>query len=386
MSLALREAERGLGRVSPNPLVGAVVCRAGRLAARGAHLAFGGPHAEVHALQAAGARARGASLYVTLEPCCTFGKTPPCTEAIARAGVRRVVAACEDPNPRHRGRAVAWLRRRGIDVRVGCLAAQARELNSGFFSWATRRRPFVALKLAETLDGKIATRTGDSRWVSSPASRRTVQEMRRRTDAILVGSETVLRDNPRLTVRAARRQPAVVILDARARVPIHSRVLGDRSRVRLVVTGRLSPRLRSRYLKRGIDVLEIARSGRIALKGLMGILADLGITSLLVEGGGETAARFLEERLADRVFFFIAPKVAGGRDAKTSVEGLGCARMRACVNLPSLHVAVSGADLLVWGEPRSSAWQRNGGVPPYLDQRRVLGAWQDGRFEPVSAG
>ncbi len=386
MSLALAEAEKGLGRVSPNPLVGAVLVRGARVIARGAHLAFGGPHAEIHALQRAGARARGSTLYVTLEPCSTFGKTPPCTEAIARAGVRRVVAASEDPNPKHRGRGIAWLRRKGIEMAVGCLEAQARELNTGFFTWVTRRRPFVSLKLAETLDGKIATRTGDSRWVSSEASRRIVQEMRRRADAILVGSETVLRDNPRLTVRAARRQPAVVILDVRARVPLSARVLADRSRVRLVVTGRLRPRLRNRYLGKGIDVLEIARGGRVALKGLLGILGELGVTSLLVEGGGETAACFLEERCADRVLFFIAPKVAGGRDAKTSVEGLGCARMSESLALRSLHLAVAGPDLVVWGEPSWSAWPSNGGEPPYLDRKKVLGAWQGGRFEQVSAG
>lgn len=346
MSLALREAEKGLARVSPNPLVGAVVVKNHRVIAKGAHLDFGGPHAEVHALRRAGARARGATLYVSLEPCSTFGKTPPCTHAIVQAGVKRVVAACRDPNPRHRGKGFALLRHHGIRVTESCLEREARELNRGFFTWVREKRPYVVLKLAQTLDGKIATRTGDSRWVSARSARRLVQDLRKRTDAILVGSGTVLRDNPRLSVRASRRQPAVVLLDARLRVPLTARVLADRSRIRLVVAGRVAKHARMRYFARGVDLLELARGRRIPLRDLLAILAQVGLTSLLVEGGGETAAGFLEEGLVDRLFLFIAPKLAGGRSAPTSFEGEGCARMRDCIHIPSWQLSRVGGDLL----------------------------------------
>lgn len=330
MQLALALAEKGRGRVSPNPCVGGVVVRGGRLVAKGYHATFGGPHAEVVALRAAGKKARGATLYVTLEPCCTFGKTPPCTDELIASGVKRVVVGTLDPNPRHRGRGISLLRRKGIDVTVGVEELSARALIREFSRWITRKIPYVIVKEAMTLDGKIATRTGDSRWVSGPQARRWVHALRARVDAIAVGSRTALKDNPRLTARGGRsngHQPLRVVLSSRRRLPARLNLVSDALRDKTWISG-----------------------NGCSIPALLKELGKKGITSLLVEGGGETAARFVEARAVDKLYLFVAPKIAGGRNAVTPVEGRGIAAMARALPLKKWSWKTIGKDLLIEAE------------------------------------
>ncbi len=348
MRLALRLAARAAGRTDPNPMVGAVVVRAGRVAGTGYHRRAGEPHAEVLALRRAGAKARGATLYVSLEPCAHFGRTPPCTEAILRSGVRRVVAATRDPNPLNRGRGLGILRAHGVNATVGILEKEAIALNRVFATRMTSRRPFVTVKIAQSLDGKIATQRGASRWISGPAARQWARRLRAESDAVLVGIETVLKDDPRLT---ARRNPVRVILDSRLRTPPHARLFASKAPVWIAATTS-APRGREARLRRtGARVLRLAPvRGRVDLRSLLKELHRREISRLLIEGGGEVVASALEAGVVDRVAWVIAPKILGGRRAPTAVGGAGVPLPGQAIQLRNFSVRRLGPDLLVTGD------------------------------------
>jgi len=351
MRLALRLAAFGEGDVNPNPLVGAVVVREGRIVGRGYHRRFGGPHAEVFALDEAGDLARGATLYTTLEPCCHHGKTPPCTERIIAAGIARVVSALRDPSPPMAGNGIARLRDAGIDVAEGVLEADAARQNEVFLHWVTRNRPFVHLKLAASLDGRIATRTGDARWISGESSRIAGHRLRRRYASILVGVSTVVSDDPRLTVRhVVGRDPVSIVLDPSGRVPASARLL---ARNPIVVTSEVTEDLERALAERGARIWRVAcrGDGRFDLTELLRRLREHRIDSVLIEGGGETAAMFLEQGLVDKLTLFIAPIVIGGRDAIPAFGGAGAKAIADAWRLRDVMIERLGDDLAYTGYP-----------------------------------
>lgn len=312
-------ARKGSGFVSPNPLVGAVVVKDGKVVGRGYHKRYGGPHAEVYAIRQAGKQSRGATLYVNLEPCSHTGKTPPCTELIIRSGIRRVVVGMKDPNPLVNGKGIRVLRSSGVEVDAGVLEKHCLLLNEFFVKYITRGLPFVTVKIAQTLDGKIADTAGNSRWITGEYSRRIVHTLRSRYDAVLVGAKTVVADNPRLTVRAVKgRSPYRVVLDGNLNVPLQSHILTDSFRNRTILfTSRKAAQKKRRFLStvvhRGVHVviLDTRRRSSLALLHVLNILADMNISSLLVEGGAQIYAQFLNEGLADKCIVFISSKVFG---------------------------------------------------------------------------
>jgi diaminohydroxyphosphoribosylaminopyrimidine deaminase/5-amino-6-(5-phosphoribosylamino)uracil reductase len=325
MKRALVLAARGAGETNPNPLVGCVVVRAGRVVGEGWHERAGGPHAEVVALRRAGARARGATLYVNLEPCSHSGKrTPPCAPLLVAAGLRRVVAAMRDPNPAVNGRGLAQLRRAGVAVEAGLFEAEARRLNERFVVAQEERRPFVLLKAALTLDGCIATASGASKWITSPAQRRAARGLRRLHDAVLVGIGTALADDPGLLPTPRTRRPFTrVVLDSRLRLPPGSRLVRTARRWPVVVVGlRGHESARRRLERRGVTVLVgPGRGGRVSLPRALRLLFDQGIRSLMVEGGSEVLGSFLAARLFDQVALFRAPLLLGGRGSRPAFGG-----------------------------------------------------------------
>jgi diaminohydroxyphosphoribosylaminopyrimidine deaminase/5-amino-6-(5-phosphoribosylamino)uracil reductase len=316
MRKALRLAERGWGRVQPNPLVGALVVREGEIVAEGYHAEFGGPHAEVAALRAAGERARGATLYVTLEPCAHRGKTPPCTEAIVRAGIARVAFAASDPHTAAQGGALR-LAAHGIEVEGGVEEAAARELNAPFFHQHERGGPYVALKLALTLDARVSRRVGERTRITGDSSARAVQYLRAGFGAIMVGMGTVLADDPLLTVRGRVRPrvpPARIILDATARLPVESRLVATTDEAPVwIFCAETADRARTDLLEqRGVRIFRVPdRSGEVALEAVLHVLSDAGIQSLLCEGGARVAVSLLRSALVQRLYLFYAPRVFG---------------------------------------------------------------------------
>ena len=354
MRAALHEAAKGLGRTSPNPAVGAVLVRGGKVIARGHHSRAGGPHAEVVAIRAAGARARGADLYTTLEPCDHYGKTPPCSIAVLEAGVRRVFVGSADPNPLVNGRGIARLRDAGVPVEEGVLRAECDALNAHWFKYIREKRPYVTLKAAVTLDGRIATRTGDSRWVTGEPARRWVHRLRDRVDAVLVGAGTALADDPLLTTRlpGGRGRDAIrVVLDTDLRLPSRLALLRPRSAAPTIVAHASSPAGRTRRAAPGVELLRCRRGkGGVDLRDLLARLAARGITHLLVEGGARVHARFLEEGLVDRLAVFVAPKLAG-EDGVPFLASRGPSRMADAIRLDEVQVERVGDDVLVIGRP-----------------------------------
>lgn len=354
MRRALELARTKAPYASPNPRVGAVVVRRGRVVGEGATHPFGGPHAEVVALRQAGKRAKGATLYVTLEPCAHRGKTPPCTEAILRAGIRRVVAATGDPFPLVAGKGFARLRREGVKVEKGLLAREAREVNPAFFFSVEKRRPWVLLKAGVSLDGKIAGTTGRSRWITGDGSRRRVHELRAKSDAILVGIGTALKDDPSLTVRLPgwhRKDgfPLRVVLDSFLRLPLRARLLKGPTQT-LVFTSFSASLARQRALEsRGALVFRVPSSGKLlSLRAILRVLRAFPVRSLLVEGGGEVHASFIREGLADSLALFLSPKMIGGR-APSWIGGTGLENPNLAPYLKDMTVEKMGADLLVQG-------------------------------------
>lgn len=356
MQRAVELAEKGRGRVSPNPLVGAVLVKNSRIVGEGYHRKFGGPHAEVNAIRSAGKKAKGATLYVTLEPCSTIGKTFPCTDAIIKAGIKKVVVGAVDPNPKHKWRGIKILKKAGIKVESGLLSEEVAEQNKTFFKLMKTGLPFVSLKLAQSVDGKIATRTGDSKWITSPESRKLAHLLRGSADAVLVGSGTVLADDPLLNVRAVKpaRQPSRVILDRTLKVPHTKKIFKSRGGRVFVLTSKKnnSEKAVNYAKKRRANVVFVKeKNEKIDLRDALKTLGKLGIGSVLVEGGGETAAGIVERNLFDKAYFFVAPKIVGGRAATMSVSGKGVKNINDAVNLANVKVKPIGKDFLLEGEP-----------------------------------
>jgi diaminohydroxyphosphoribosylaminopyrimidine deaminase/5-amino-6-(5-phosphoribosylamino)uracil reductase len=353
MRLALELAERGRGHVEPNPLVGAVLVRDGVQVGSGWHQRYGGPHAEVHALAEAGAAARGATLYVMLEPCCHHGKTPPCTDALLQAGVARVVAALPDPFPQVAGRGAAQLRAAGVPVEFGPGEAEARRQNAPYLKLLATGRPYVHAKWATTLDGKIATHTGASKWISNESSRRRVHALRGRMDAILVGSGTVRADDPLLTARPpGPRTPLRIVLDHNAALSRDCQLVRTAREVPvLVVAGDTAPKERLQELRTlGVEVLSLPAADRAG--EVLSLLDELGrrrLTNVLVEGGSAVLGSFLDAGAIDEVHVFVAPLLAGGAEGLTPVGGRGASGMADALRLTGWEIEQIEGDLYIRG-------------------------------------
>lgn len=353
MKRALALAERGRGWTSPNPMVGAVIVRDGRILAEGWHARYGELHAERAALANATEDVRGATMYVTLEPCCHHGKQPPCTDAIIASGIARVVIGSADPNPLVAGKGVAILRAAGIEVVEDVLREECDALNVVFLHYIREKQPYVALKAAMTLDGKIATRTGASRWVTGEAARAHGHSLRHRYRAIMVGSGTVLADDPLLTCRIENgRDPLRVVCDSRLRTPLAAQIVQTAQEAPTLIatcetdSARIAP-----YENAGCRVWSLPeRDGRVDLSALMQRLGAENIDSVLIEGGGTLAWAALEAGIVQKVYSYIAPKLFGGRDAKTPVEGEGVALPEECAQLSVTNISRLGADILVESE------------------------------------
>ncbi|HEY4526430.1 MAG TPA: bifunctional diaminohydroxyphosphoribosylaminopyrimidine deaminase/5-amino-6-(5-phosphoribosylamino)uracil reductase RibD [Candidatus Paceibacterota bacterium] len=349
LKMTLRLARKGLGRTFPNPMVGAVVVKRGRVVGRGYHSKAGSVHAEVEALAAAGAHARGATLYVNLEPCSHWGRTPPCVDLIVRARVKRVVCCMRDPNPKVSGTGIRSLRRAGIETSVGCLVDEAETLNEGFITFHRKSRPLVAIKFAASLDGKIATYSGDSKWITNERARAYARALRGRYQAILVGINTVLRDDPHLGVRIKNRpDPVRIILDSTLRIPLKSKVMRD-TNVLIFTTTRASGKKKQLLIERGVEVVELG--SRIHVRALMRELYKREIISVLIEGGGEVLGSFVDARCVDKAYVFHAPIIIGGETAKSAVRGRGTSSIRAALRLTSIARTSFGDNMLVSGYP-----------------------------------
>jgi diaminohydroxyphosphoribosylaminopyrimidine deaminase/5-amino-6-(5-phosphoribosylamino)uracil reductase len=390
MRLALRLARRGYGKTSPNPMVGAVLVKKGHIIGRGWHRRAGAAHAEIEALDSAAAQghsSKGATLYVTLEPCCTRGRTPPCTDALIAAGIKRVVVGATDPNPKHSGRAFKILKRAGIAVTKAAasrrddrtaqravpakLAAECARLNETFNHWIVHHTPFVTVKAAMTLDGKIATASGQSKWITGEKARAHGMKLRRSADAILVGVNTVLADDPSLIVRPVKkgniehstsniqhRMPGLrrIVLDSMARTPLTAKVVSDeQAALTTIVVSRRAPTKRVAALAKRVNVLVApvrnsqlsTLNSQLDLRWLLKRLGAEGVTNLLVEGGGEVNASFLIGGFAQRIAFFYAPKILGGRESRKAVAGEGARSLAEALQLREIEWKRIGPDLLL---------------------------------------
>ena len=334
MRIALSLARKGEGLTNPNPAVGAVIVKNGRIVGKGYHKRCGLPHAEVNALNEARGRAKGATLYVTLEPCDHFGRTPPCTDAIINAKIKRVVIGMKDPNPITNGRGIKKINSHGIKTTIGVLETEAIGLNKPFIKFITNRMPYVTVKVAESLDGKIATRVGDSKWISGEDSRLYVHRLRAKVDAVMVGANTAMKDDPTLLSRISKdKQPIRVIVGDIRKMPSNAKIFS--------ATGK-SP----------VYIAATKHGGKVDLKDLLKKLGKMGIMHLLVEGGGELIASLVENRLVDEFLFFIAPKIVGGRDAVTSVEGYGVKKISQAITFNEMKIRKFKKDILIKAEVR----------------------------------
>ena len=358
MQRALKLARHAKGRTSPNPLVGAVIVKDGKVIGEGYHQKAGTPHAEVHALNAAGENAKDATLYTTLEPCCHWGRTPPCTEALIRAGIIDVYIAAVDPNPSVAGKGIRQLEKAGIRVYVGVCKAEAEQLNEVHTKYIQTGLPFVILKIAMSLDGKIATVTGESQWITSEASRQRGHEVRDAVDAILVGSGTVARDNPALTTRLRgnrQGQDAIrIVMDSHARTPTDARIFNAESSAGVIVA--VTPEAPSENVKAleksGAEVITVpeAQGNRVCFKSLVEILGKREITSVLIEGGGEINASAIAAGIVDKIMCFVAPIIIGGRNAPGPIGGEGISNLIDVPRLQGVHIMpMSDSDFLIEG-------------------------------------
>lgn len=355
MRRALELAGRGLGRVEPNPLVGAVVVDPkGTILGEGWHEYYGGPHAEVRALEGLGTAASGATLYVTLEPCCHFGKTPPCSQAVIAAGIRRVVTAMRDPNPRVDGGGIQELLNAGVQVETGILEHEARRLVAPFMMLMTQQRPWFLAKWAMTLDGKIATRTGHSKWISNERSRNVVHELRGRMDGILVGAGTALADDPSLTARpAGPRQAVRIVIDSAARLPLTSQLVSTASEVPVLLfaTRKAAPERCEQLSEAGVEVVVVSEDSRQHCD-VTAVAAELGrrrMTNVLIEGGSGIHGAFFEHQLIDELHAFISPKLVGGTQALTPIGGRGIDFVPELASLESPSVELLDGDVYIHG-------------------------------------
>jgi diaminohydroxyphosphoribosylaminopyrimidine deaminase/5-amino-6-(5-phosphoribosylamino)uracil reductase len=355
MKMALSLAEQGRGWTSPNPLVGAVVVKDGEVVGKGFHQSAGGPHAEVFALEESGDDARGATLYVTLEPCNHTGRTPPCTHAILKSRIKRLVVGMKDPNPRVTGGGLDYLRRQGLDVAVGVCEDECRRLNEIFIKYASTTLPFVILKCAATLDGRIATRTGDSKWITNPHSRHFVHELRHAADAVMVGIGTVVKDNPQLTTRLEGRKgsdPMRIVLDTHLSMPLDAKLLhlSSNSDTLIVSSSSVSPEKRKSLQRAGVQLLSMGcHEDRIDLKALVRELGRRQITSLLIEGGSRVNGSALRAGIVDKVHMFYAPKICGGDDGVAVCAGPGVERMEQSMRLKDISVHRFEDDVMIQG-------------------------------------
>ncbi len=354
MRMALRLAEKANGRTSPNPMVGAVVVKHGHVVGRGYHRKAGEPHAEAIALKKAGPAAKGATLYVTLEPCShTNKRTPPCTPLVIRSGVKRVVTAMIDPNPRVSGGGIRTIRKSGIELVTGVLGAEARKLNEAFIKHVTTKMPFVTLKIAQTLDGKIATASGESKWITSEEAREEGRRLRDINDAILVGINTVLTDDPSLTTRIpGGRDPIRVIVDSRLRMPLNAKVLIQKSPAKtMIATLSNVPESKIKKLQNiGVGVLTIKSAhGRVDLQDLMKKLGKKDIMSVLIEGGAEVNASALKSNIVDKIVMFIAPTIMTGKDSLCSIGGISPKALDSAIKLHNVTSRFVGQDLMIEG-------------------------------------
>jgi diaminohydroxyphosphoribosylaminopyrimidine deaminase / 5-amino-6-(5-phosphoribosylamino)uracil reductase len=355
MAEALRLAKKGWGFTSPNPMVGAVIVKDNRIVGRGYHQAYGGPHAEVNAIRTAGQKSQGAILYVTLEPCNHTGKTPPCTQAILAAGIRKVIVAMQDPNPNVSGKGNQYLTQNGIEVISGINEIEARQLNESYIKFVTCNRPFVTIKCAATLDGRIATSTGDSKWISGSLSRNYVHYLRHGADAIMVGIETIRKDNPSLTTRIDHMKgvdPTRIILDTHLSIPLDTKVLTLASSAQTwVVCGKDADRAKkAAIIQKGAKVIESDyRQGRIDLSRLVVQLAQKKIASILIEGGGQVIGAALAAGIVDKLCFFYAPKILGGDDGIPICNGVGPQMMADSMKVQRISVHRFDDDVMIEG-------------------------------------
>jgi diaminohydroxyphosphoribosylaminopyrimidine deaminase/5-amino-6-(5-phosphoribosylamino)uracil reductase len=355
MKIALDLAERGRGYTSPNPMVGAVVVAGQAVVGKGWHERVGGPHAEANALSEAGGRAEGASLFVTLEPCNHTGRTPPCTEKILSAGIRRVVIATPDPNPGVFGGGARYLSENGVEIRMGVCEEAALRLNEAYFKFIRTGLPFVSLKSAATLDGRIASRTGDSKWITGPAARQFVHELRHGSDAIMVGVATVKADNPSLTTRLDNRQgrdPHRVILDTRLSIPEDAKLLqiDSASDTFIFFNQAADPEKPERLAARGVNLIQAPLGGKwLDLSAVISLLGGRGITSLLIEGGSRVLGSAIRAGIADKLHLFFAPKLLGGDDGIPVASGPGVEQIAGCIAVEEIEVRRFNNDILISG-------------------------------------
>lgn len=356
MQLALDLASSAKGKTNPNPLVGAVIVKEGSIVGTGIHRKSGEPHAEVHAFRMAGEHAKGATLYVTLEPCSHFGKTPPCANLVKESGVQRVVVAMEDPNPSVAGRGIQLLRDAGIEVEVGLLEKQARRLNERFIHNMVASRPFVISKFAMTLDGKIATYNGHSQWITGEEARQDVHELRNEVDAILIGIGTVLKDNPALTTRLKGRtgkNPTRIILDRQLKTPLDAQILKTNIARTIIVTAEGQQEKTHTFKNTGAEFIYVPLvEGKLDLHSMLDQLYKLGITDVLVEGGGEVNASFLRDGLIQKFLIYMAPKVLGGRHSITPFTGMDVETIDAAMLLDFADIEKIGEDLRITAYPK----------------------------------
>ena len=352
MRQAIALALKAKGRTFPNPLVGALVVKHNRIIGSGYHRRAGGPHAEIFALRQAGTQARGAALYVTLEPCFHFGRTPPCVDAIVHSGVREVVIGMRDPNSPTNGKSIRLLRKNKIRVKVGFFAAELSALNAPFIKRVTKHMPFVTVKVGQSLDGKIATRLGESQWITGEPARRHARSLRSLYDAIMVGAGAALKDNPVLNQLPAQRTPRFfkIIVDTELRMPARSRILSKESvgTVIIAVSRTISRRKIRPFVQKGARVIFCkSQQGKIDMKDLLRQLARLEITNILVEGGGSLIGSLFDARVVDRIAFFVAPKIIGGSRATTSVAGTGVGRVNKAIRLFDVRAQKIGEDFFI---------------------------------------
>lgn len=358
MKQTLRLAKKGLGSTSPNPLVGALVVKDGKIISSGYHKKAGAPHAEIEALSKAGKRAKGAALYVNLEPCNHYGRTPPCTKAILKSRVKRVVVGTVDPNPRVTGGGCKFLASHGVKVTCNVLEEECKRLNEVYIKYVTKDKPFVILKGALTLDGWIATQTGNSKWITGEKSRKFVHLLRKWVDAIMVGVETVIVDNPFLTPYLIRRltsDPFRVVVDTNLRIPLHSRVFDSpKSDLTIIAVGSNVERSKRKKIEDlGAQVISCQiRNGRIDLADLLDQLAKMSISSILVEGGATLFGAMIREELVDKYYIFLAPKILGGDNGVPFARGPGCDSIDNCVLLKDVMVRRFDDDIMIEAYPQ----------------------------------
>jgi diaminohydroxyphosphoribosylaminopyrimidine deaminase/5-amino-6-(5-phosphoribosylamino)uracil reductase len=349
---SLKLAKRGLSWTFPNPMVGAVIVKSGRIIAKGYHKKVGMPHAEIEAINGTKGNVRGSTLYINLEPCCHFGKTPPCVQAIIKAGISRVVCSTLDPNPKVNGKGVEILKKAGIDVSVGLLEKEARLLNEAFFTFYQKKRPFIAIKFAVSLDGKIATKTSQSKWITNEKARQYAQKLRAEYQAVLVGIKTVLKDNPHLGLKQKnKKEPLRLILDPKLKIPLDSQVLRDKNV--LIITTSFAKQEKLRAIKKRKIPFISYREEKIPLPRLLDHLRRQKIISILVEGGGETIGHFIDEKLFDKIYAFYSPIIIGGKEAPSAVSGKGIENLNSAIHLSKLSFKHFGDNFLLIGYPET---------------------------------